>query len=172
MPKQRHSQKPPETPSRAPLAMMAVGALLVTGLIVWALTRTVEPSNPTPSVSSTITPSSETTGSLVPPIDSTVSIVPPINTVSNPPTTTASITTSSAAPAEVPQGDRTEVPRISAEDLREKVKAGTVTVIDTRHDESAYTAGHIPGAIFVPMASIGANLDRIPKDKEVVAYCT
>lgn len=151
--------------------MMAVGALLVAGLIVWALTRTVE--SPAPMVSSTITPSSETTGSVVPPIDSTISVVPPINTVSNPPTTTGAITTSSAAPVgELPQGDRTEVARISAEDLHEKVKAGTVTVIDTRHDESAYTAGHIPGAMFIPMTSISANLDRIPKGKEVVTYCT
>jgi hypothetical protein len=149
--------------------MMALGALLVAGLIVWALTRTVE-TPATPTVSSTITPSTDTTASVIPPIDTTVSVVPPIDTVvSTPPTTTAAITTSSQAP--VPQGDKAEVPRISAEDLREKVKAGTVTVIDVR-DAAAYAAAHVPGAIHVPMASVEANLDRIPKGKEIVTYCT
>ena len=83
MAKQRHNEPPPETASRAPLAMMAIGALLVAGLIVWALTRTVETSSPAPSVSSTISPSSDTSATLVPPIDSTVSVVPPIDTVVN-----------------------------------------------------------------------------------------
>ncbi len=170
MAKQRHNTSPPETPSRAPLAMMALGALLVAGLIVWALTRTVE-TPATPSVSSTITPSTDTSASVVPPIDTTISVVPPIDTVvSTPPTTTGAITASSQAPAPQ-QGDKAEVPRISAEDLREKVKAGTVTVIDVR-DAAAFAAAHVPGAIHVPMASVEANLDRIPKGKEIVTYCT
>lgn len=178
MAKQRHNQTP-ETASKAPLAMMAIGALLVAGLIVWALTRTVETTS-TPSVSSTITPSSDTTGSVVPPIDTTVSVVPPIDTVvesstsvppgfTTAPTTTGAITTSSQPP--VVQGDKSEVPRIAAEDLREKTKAGTVTVIDTR-DAASYASGHIPGSLNIPLASIEANLDRIPKGREVVTYCT
>lgn len=175
MAKQRHNQTP-ETASRAPLAMMAIGALLVAGLIVWALTRTVETSTPAPSVSSTISPSSDTTGSVIPPIDTTVSVVPPIDTVvdataagSAAPTTTAGITTSSQAP--VIQGDKAEVTRIAAEDLREKTKAGAVTVIDVR-DATAFASGHIPGSLNIPMASIEANLDRIPKGREIVTYCT
>ena len=150
--------------------MMALGALLVAGLIVWALTRTVEtPATPVPSVSSTITPSTDTSATVVPPIDTTISVVPPIDTVVSPPATTAAITPSSPAP--VAQGDKAEVARISAEDLREKVRAGTVTVIDVR-DAAAYAAAHVPGAIHVPLASVEANLDRIPKGKEVVTYCT
>lgn len=174
MAKQRHNQKPPEPANRAPLAMLAVGALLVAGLIVWALTRTVEtPATSVPSASSTITPSTDTSATLVPPIDSTVSVVPPINTVSTPPATTTPDYTAPAPtpPAPQPQGDKTAVARISAEDLNEKVKAGTVTVIDVR-DAAAFAAAHVPGAIHVPMASVEANLDRIPKDKEVVTYCT
>jgi hypothetical protein len=170
MAKQRHNQPQPESASRAPLAMMAVGALLVAGLIVWALTRTVEPS---PSVSSTISPSSDTSATLVPPIDSTTSVVPPTNTVTSntaPPPPTADITTS---PQTVPAiaGNKSEVPRIAAEDLREKTKANAVVVIDTR-DATSYASGHIPGALHIPMASVEANLDRIPKDREIVTYCT
>jgi hypothetical protein len=153
--------------------MMGIGALLVAGLIVWALTRTVEPATPEPSVSSTITPSSDTSGTLVPPIDSTVSVVPPIDTVVNSTATTGAITTTTS-PAPIPaaaQGDKSEVARIAAEDLREKHKSGAVTVIDVR-DAAGYASGHIPGALHIPMASVEANLDRIPKGREIVTYCT
>lgn len=157
--------------------MMAVGALLVAGLIVWALTRTVETSpTPAPSVSSTITPSSDITGSIVPPVDSTVSMIPPSDSAAPnagfttmPPTATAGITTSSQAP--VIQGDKGEVPRIAAEDLKVKVNAGAVTIIDVR-DATSFASGHIPGSLNIPMASVEANLDRIPKGKEIVTYCT
>lgn len=173
MAKQRHNQPPPEQASRAPLAMMAVGALLVAGLVVWALTRTVE----TPaSVSSTIAPAVDTSATLVPPIDTTIQKVGPIDTVvsnTSEPTTTAGFTTTTSAPAPAPvvDGNKAEVPRIAAEDLREKVRAGTVFVIDTR-DAAAFAAAHVPGAINLPMASVEANLDRIPKGKEIVTYCT
>lgn len=166
MAKQRHNQPPPESPSRAPLAIMAIGAVLVAGLIVWALTRTVETASPVPSVSSTITPSTDTTASVIPPIDTTVSVVPPIDTVAN----TAPLT-ATTAPVAVPQGDKSEVSRIAAEDLREKTKANSVLVIDVR-DAASYASGHIPGALHIPMASVEANLDRIPKDREIVTYCT
>lgn len=162
MAKQRHNEPPPETASRAPLAMMAIGALLVAGLIVWALTRTVETSSPAPSVSSTISPSSDTSATLVPPIDSTVSVVPPIDTVVN----------DTAPPAAAPvQGDKSDVARIAAEDLREKHKANAVLVIDVR-DATSFAQGHIPGALHIPMASVESNLDRIPKGREIVTYCT
>lgn len=154
--------------------MVGLGALLVAGLIAWALTRTVEaPSTPEPSVSSTISPSSDTSGTLVPPIDSTVSVVPPIDTVVNS-TAGSAPTATTPAPAPIPaaaQGDKTEVARIAAEDLREKHKAGAVTVIDVR-DAAGYASGHIPGALHIPMASVEANLDRIPKGREIVTYCT
>ncbi len=171
MAKQRHNQPPSESAPRGPLAMLAIGGLLVAGLIVWALTRTVETSSPVPSASSTITPSSDTSATLVPPIDSTVSVVPPIDTVVDnaPPTTTGAITTSSQAP--VAQGDKSEVARIAAEDLRAKTRANSVVVIDVR-DAASYEQGHIPGALHIPMASVEANLDRIPKGREIVTYCT
>ena len=146
--------------------MMAIGALLVAGLIVWALTRTVETASPVPSVSSTITPSTDTTASVVPPIDTTVSVVPPIDTVVNnaPPMATGT-------PAAAPQGDKSDVARIAAEDLRVKTRDNSVVVIDVR-DAASYASGHIPGALNIPMASVEANLDRIPKDREIVTYCT
>ena len=152
--------------------MLGIGALLVAGLIVWALTRTVETPS-TPSVSSTISPSSDTTDSVVPPVDTTVSTAAPIDTASIPPTSTAPFgnTTSQAPPPPVIQGDKSDVARISAEDLREKHKAGSVLILDVR-DAAGYAGGHIPGSLNIPMASVEANLDRIPKGREIVTYCT
>lgn len=148
--------------------MMAIGALLVTGLIVWALTRTVETASPVPSVSSTITPSTDTTASIVPPIDSTSSVIPAVDTVA---TSTPLTMTTPPAPPAAAQGDKSEVTRIAAEDLRVKTRDNAVVVIDVR-DAASYASGHIPGALNIPMASVEANLDRIPKDREIVTYCT
>lgn len=148
--------------------MMAIGALLVTGLIVWALTRTVETASPVPSVSSTITPSTDTTASIVPPIDSTSSVIPAVETVA---TSTPLTMTAPPAPPAAAQGDKSEVARIAAEDLRVKTRDNAVVVIDVR-DAASFASGHIPGALNIPMASVEANLDRIPKDREIVTYCT
>jgi Rhodanese-like domain len=161
MAKPRHKQPPPppESPSRAPLAFLTIGALLVAGLVVWALTRTVDSSS-TPPVSTveTAAPSLAT--------DTGAGFTPAPTPIAS---TTAGLATSSQAP--VINGDKKEVPRISAEDLREKVKAGSVTVVDVR-DALSYEAGHIPGALSIPLASVEANLDLLPKGKEIVTYCT
>ena len=82
---------------------------------------------------------------------------------------TAGLATASQAP--VIQGDKKEVPRISAEDLHEKVRTGSVTVVDVR-DNASYEAGHIPGSLHIPLASVEANLDLLPKGKSIVTYCT
>ena len=34
-----------------------------------------------------------------------------------------------------------------------------------------YRAGHIPGALSMPVADLKARLQDLPKDREVVAYC-
>lgn len=165
MAKARHNQNTPEPPSRGPLVMLAIGAILVAGLVVWALTRTVEtPATPLTSVAETTTPNTDAstfTSPSTPAID-TSGLMPPI------PSATAGITTSSQAP--VIQGDKSEVARISAEDLREKMKAGTVTIVDVR-DASAFAAGHIPGALLMPLPSVESNIDLLPKGKEIVTYC-
>lgn len=165
MAKPRHNQNTPEPASRGPLVMLTIGALLVAGLVVWALTRTVEtPATPLPSIAETTMPALDTStfpSASTPAID-TSGLTPPI------PSATAGITTSSQAP--VIQGDKAEVVRISAEDLREKMKAGTVTIVDVR-DASAYAAGHIPGALHIPMPSVESNIDLLPKEKEIVTYC-
>jgi ArsR family transcriptional regulator len=37
--------------------------------------------------------------------------------------------------------------------------------------EEEYQAGHLPDAINVPLSRLEAQLKRLPKDQEIVAYC-
>ena len=54
--------------------------------------------------------------------------------------------------------------------LREKVRKGEVTVLDVRPEEE-YEAGHIPGALSVPLPALAKRLAVLPKTREIVAYC-
>ncbi|MHB9035678.1 MAG: ArsR/SmtB family transcription factor [Armatimonadota bacterium] len=54
--------------------------------------------------------------------------------------------------------------------LRERVLSGAVTLLDVRPREE-YQAGHIPGALCVPLQELEEHLARLSKDQEVVAYC-
>lgn len=146
MAKQRHSEA--QTSSRSSLIALVLGALVVAGLVVWALTRTVEPASATatfeqPAADGT---TSEPIGSATSPVGMT-----------QPPTPVS--------------GSRDEVARISAEDLRAKFNRGEVTVIDVR-DATSYANGHIPGSMNIPFASMQGMTDLVPKGKEIVTYCT
>jgi rhodanese-related sulfurtransferase len=51
-----------------------------------------------------------------------------------------------------------------------RVRAGEVTLIDVRPREE-YVAGHIPGAISIPLGELGTRLRTLPKRRDIVAYC-
>ena len=59
---------------------------------------------------------------------------------------------------------------VSREELRERVRHGMVTVLDVRPSEE-YAAGHLPGAVNVPLAEIEKHLGEINPEQEVIAYC-
>lgn len=54
--------------------------------------------------------------------------------------------------------------------LVERVRTGAVTVLDVRPPEE-YEAGHIPGAVSVPLSELEQRLAEFPRDREIVAYC-
>jgi cytoskeletal protein RodZ len=169
MAKQRH-QDNQTTSSRTTLVALAVGALIVAALVGWALTRTVEPAATTPTAAVNTFPTST-----APAPDATTASATTATTASMPTETSAPIA-STSAPLTIPpehsqSADKAAIARVAAEDLREKMNAGSVTVIDVR-DAGSYAAGHIQGARNIPYASIEANLDLIPKGKDVVTYCT
>ena len=51
-----------------------------------------------------------------------------------------------------------------------RVRAGDVVVIDVRPADE-YAAGHLPGAVSIPLDELASRLAEIPADVEVVAYC-
>ncbi len=54
--------------------------------------------------------------------------------------------------------------------LLELVRKGAVTVLDVRPKEE-YTAGHIPGALSIPLKELLLRLSDLPRSQEIVAYC-
>lgn len=59
---------------------------------------------------------------------------------------------------------------VDRDELLRRARAGHVTVLDVRPAEE-YAAGHIPGAISVPLADLPDRLADLPADSEIVAYC-
>ena len=145
------------------MAILVAGGVLVAALVVWALTRTVEPA----SVMTTDTGVATTT------FAPTTSPASPTATTATSPFAASDTSAPVPAPAAVPppQGDRSAVKRIAAEDLKPQVDRGAVTVIDVR-PAADYARGHIPGSINIPFASVETQFDTIPKDKPIVTYCT
>lgn len=59
---------------------------------------------------------------------------------------------------------------VPAQELLERARDGLVTVIDVRPPEE-YAQGHIAGALNVPLDKLSRELAKIPREREVVAYC-
>jgi rhodanese-related sulfurtransferase len=59
---------------------------------------------------------------------------------------------------------------VDEEALRRRVRSGEVTLLDVRPSEE-FEAGHIPGAVSVPLVELAKRLEKLGKRKEVVAYC-
>jgi predicted sulfurtransferase len=65
-----------------------------------------------------------------------------------------------------------EVPRISKEELIQKLENGDdVLIVDTRY-KSEYDRGHIEGAVSAPYSEIVLRKWQPPPDREVVLYCS
>jgi rhodanese-related sulfurtransferase/DNA-binding transcriptional ArsR family regulator len=67
-------------------------------------------------------------------------------------------------------GDRSELEVMTRDQLAGRLRAGDVVVLDVR-PEPEFRAGHIAGAVSVPVAELGRRLRQVPKGRQVVAYC-
>jgi rhodanese-related sulfurtransferase len=67
-------------------------------------------------------------------------------------------------------GNREALDQIDRDELARRVDAGDVIVIDVR-PEPEYGAGHIAGAVSIPIDHLARQLRRLPPDLDVVAYC-
>ncbi len=54
--------------------------------------------------------------------------------------------------------------------LVELIREGEVIILDVRPVEE-YNAGHIPGALSIPLKELKLHLAELPRDQEIVAYC-
>jgi len=59
---------------------------------------------------------------------------------------------------------------IPREELLARAREGLVTVLDVRPPEE-FAAGHVPGAVNIPLAELEEHLSELHPDQEVVAYC-
>lgn len=59
---------------------------------------------------------------------------------------------------------------IDRDTLIKRVRKGEVVVLDVRPVEE-YRAGHIPGALSIPIQELKRRLFELPRDQEIVAYC-
>jgi rhodanese-related sulfurtransferase/biotin operon repressor len=67
-------------------------------------------------------------------------------------------------------GDRDEPEPVEMTELLRRARAGDVIVVDAR-PANEYAAGHIPGALSIPIDDLKERLQRLPKSKPYVAYC-
>jgi len=59
---------------------------------------------------------------------------------------------------------------VSREDLLARARAGSVTVLDVRPADE-FAAGHLPGAINIPLRELEGRLADLDPAKEIIAYC-
>ena len=67
-------------------------------------------------------------------------------------------------------GDRTGLQTMTRDELRKRLRSKDIVVLDVR-PEPEFAAGHIAGAVSVPVQDLRARLSEIPAGTQVVAYC-
>lgn len=65
---------------------------------------------------------------------------------------------------------RDQLEPVTREELLARTEDGSVLILDVRPIEE-YSAGHIPGAISIPLPELETRLTDLPPGAEIVAYC-
>ncbi|MCP3775074.1 metalloregulator ArsR/SmtB family transcription factor [Paenibacillus sp. MZ04-78.2] len=63
-----------------------------------------------------------------------------------------------------------DVLTLSLDEVMDKLEAGTIILLDVR-PTGDFVAGHMPGAISIPIDEIDEYIQNLPRDIEVAAYC-
>lgn len=67
-------------------------------------------------------------------------------------------------------GERSDPEPVSMEELLERARGKKIVILDTR-PAGEFAAGHIAGAISVPVEQLQQRLRKLPKSREYAAYC-
>lgn len=76
--------------------------------------------------------------------------------------------TATAVPADLPYP---AVRRIPVEEAHVAVMSGDAVLVDVR-DKEYYEAGHAARAISIPLAELPARMNELPRDNQILLYCT
>ncbi len=60
--------------------------------------------------------------------------------------------------------------RIKVDEAKEMMSRDSVAVIDVR-EPNEYEGGHVPDAKLIPVATVFARRDDIPRDKDIIFVC-
>jgi rhodanese-related sulfurtransferase/DNA-binding MarR family transcriptional regulator len=68
-------------------------------------------------------------------------------------------------------GSRDELQPVTREELARRLQDGdNLVVLDVR-PAAEYAAGHLPGAVSIPVGELHRRLAELPGDRDIVAYC-
>jgi hydroxyacylglutathione hydrolase len=62
------------------------------------------------------------------------------------------------------------IPGVATPELAKAVAAGRVSVVDVR-SRSEWAAGHLPGAVNIPLGELEDRLDELPRGRAIVVHC-
>lgn len=61
--------------------------------------------------------------------------------------------------------------RVSVDESKEMIANDNVAVIDVR-EPGEYQTGHLPASKLIPVASVFARREELPKDKDIIFVCS
>jgi rhodanese-related sulfurtransferase len=68
-------------------------------------------------------------------------------------------------------GDRDQLEPVTRQQLARRLRDGDSPVVLDVRPASEHAAGHLPGAVSIPVGELGRRLAELPPDQEIVAYC-
>jgi len=68
-------------------------------------------------------------------------------------------------------GARNGLEPVSRKELYKRLRSGDRLVVLDVRPKDEFEAGHLPGAVSIPLAELERRLKQLPKNREVVAYC-
>jgi rhodanese-related sulfurtransferase len=63
-----------------------------------------------------------------------------------------------------------DIEQVNLDDLLRRAADDEVVVLDVR-PTAEYAAGHLPGAVHIPLEELADRIDELPGDREIIAYC-
>lgn len=92
----------------------------------------------------------------------------PAPTTQAPPPLAGASANGAATPTDIPEGD---IRRVSLVDAKTALDGKTAVFVDVRSLDS-YQAGHIPGALNIPLPDLESRLNELSPQNWIITYCT